>query len=109
MSATTEGLRKLCHALYEPHTAPEVYRHVSDLADAASFIQQAARQCAQQLHALRLAGDIGVDSLPSSFNDPTASAISLLADANGRASDLYVLLDRAGQAASHLTSKEAGE
>ena len=101
-----ENLRALCHELYEPRTVQDVYRDISDLADCARYMQQSARQLAQQLHRGRLAGEIEIDSRPSSFPDPTGEAIARLTDTNGRAADLYTLLDRAGQAASHLYSKD---
>ena len=100
-----ENLRALCHELYEPRTAQDVYRDITDLADCARYMQQSARQLAEQLHRARLAGEIEIDSSPSSFPDPTGEAIARLTDVNGRAADLYTLLDRAGQAASHLYSK----
>ena len=108
-NSAAESLRALCHELYEPRTPQEVYRDVSDLADCVRYIQQSSRQLAEQLHRARLADLIEVVSGPSSFNDPTGEAIARLMDTNGRAADLYLLLNRAGQAASHLYSKDVGE
>ena len=104
-----ENLRALCHELYEPRTAQDVYRDVSDLADCARYMQQSARQLAEQLRRADWAGEIEIDGSPSSFPDPTGEAIARLMDSNGRATDLYTLLDRAGQASSHLYSKEPVE
>jgi hypothetical protein len=104
-----ESLRALCHELYEPRAPQDVGRDVSDLADCIRYIQQASRQLAEQLHRARLANEIKIDDMSSSFPDPVGEAIARLMDSNGRAADLYTLLDRAGQAASHLYSKDDDE
>jgi len=105
----SQYLRVLCHQLYEPRTPQQVYRDVSDLADCVRYLQQASRQLAEQLHRARLANEIRIDNMSSSFPDPVGEAIARLMDSNGRAADLYTLLNRAGQAASHLYSKDADE
>jgi hypothetical protein len=109
MTARVEGLRALCHELYEPQSVSEIYQHIKDIADASSYIQQCSRQLADQLHKLCLDGALAVDNLPSSYPDPVAAAIAYLSDSVGSAAHLSDRLQSAGGAASHLYQKDTGE